>query len=81
MDETRDLIRAAGLSHISPFYFFPSKPATLPNYFLPDSIMLICEVTNVKGPKIMLPDIVYDRYFTWFANFGLPFTPKQQGDS
>lgn len=41
MDEMKDLIRAAGLSMYPPFIFFPSKPATLPNFFLPDSIMLI----------------------------------------
>lgn len=47
MEKMRVLIRAAGLSYRSPFFF--SKPATLPNFFLPDSIRLINDITNVNA--------------------------------
>ena len=68
-DEARDFIRAAVLTIHTPY--ISSKPATLLNYLLPDSIMLISDVKNVNLPKIMLPDIVYDEYFMWFTNRGL----------
>lgn len=39
--------------------------------------MLISNSTNVGIPKITLLDIVCDEHLMWFANFGLPLTPKQ----
>lgn len=78
MNQIRDLTRAAGLLYISPFYFLPSNPATLPKFFLPDSIMLISDITNVKCAKINLPDTVCDKYFIWVTHFRLHSTHNSQ---
>lgn len=65
------------LSYIPPLLFFSSKPATLLKFFLPDSIILVSDITNVNLPK-MLPDTyVMNKYLVWFANFGIPSTPNQ----